>query len=222
MASVRYNRTMDDASQERPDSRYCGAKKKASRGGGFCRMTAGYGTPHPGVGPCKFHMGCTPAVVKSARNRYARLAVETYGLSREIDPRDALLEEVWRTAGAIDWIQHRIQEMDPDALVWGMTEWKTGYQGDDSLSVKTESATLSVWVEMYQRERAHLVSVSKAAIGAGIEERRVRLAEQQGQLLGDAIRAILGDLNLTSDQQALVGTVVPARLRELSATAASN
>lgn len=148
--------------------------------------------------------------------------METYGLSREIDPRDALLEEVWRTAGAIDWIQHKIQEIDPEALVWGMTEWKTGYQGDDSISVKTETATLSVWVEMYQRERSHLVAVSKAAIGAGIEERRVRLAEQQGQLLGDAIRAILGDLNLTPDQQALVGTVVPARLRELSATAASN
>jgi hypothetical protein len=52
--------------------------------------------------------------------------------------------------------------------------------------------------------------------------RRVRLAEQQGQLLSNAIRAILGDLNLTPDQQALVSTVVPNRLRELSASAASN
>jgi hypothetical protein len=211
---------MNDAEQEIAK---CGAKKKESRGGGTCQLPAGHGTPHPGVGPCKYHMGCTPAVVKSAMQKYARLAVETYGLSREIDPRDALLEEVWRTAGAIDWIQKKIKDLDPDALVWGITEFKTGYQGDDSISVKTETATINVWVDLYQRERAHLVAVSKAAIGAGIEERRVRLAEQQGQLLGNAIRAILGDLQLTPEQETLVGTVVPQRLRELSASAyASN
>lgn len=196
----------------------CGAKKRESRGGGTCQLAAGHGTPHPGVGTCKYHMGCTPAVVKSAMTKYARSAVETYGLSREIDPRDALMEEVWRTAGAVDWIQRKIQELDPDALVWGVTEFKEGTQDDKVLSVRTESATLNAWVDLYQRERAHLVSVSKAAIGAGIEERKVRLAEQQGQMIGDAIRAILGDLNLDPTQQALVSTVVPNRLRELSAS----
>lgn len=204
---------MADDDQEKP---LCGAKRRPANGGGPCRLAAGYGTNHVGIGPCKFHMGCTPAVVASAMKEKARRAVETFGLSRTIDPRDALLEEVWRTAGAVDWIQRKIAELDADQLVWGVTEEKTGVNGEHQIYQRTESAELNIWVQLYQKERRHLVEVSKAAISAGIEERRVRIAEQQGQILGDAIRAILDDLELSPEQQLLVPRVVPARLRQLA------
>jgi hypothetical protein len=58
--------------------------------------------------------------------------------------------------------------------------------------------------------------VCEAAIRAGIEERRVRLAEQQGALVADVIRKILGDLELTPEQAAKAGEVVPIRLRSLA------
>jgi hypothetical protein len=38
-------------------SRYCGAKKR--QGEGCCRRPAGWGTPHPGRGTCKLHLGST-------------------------------------------------------------------------------------------------------------------------------------------------------------------
>jgi hypothetical protein len=41
-----------------------------------------------------------------------------------------------------------------------------------------------------------LVDYSKVAIAAGIEERRVKLAEQQGALLAQAIRGILAELGV--------------------------
>ena len=58
------------------------------------------------------------------------------------------------------------------------------------------------------------------AIKAGVEERRVRLAESQGELVAGVIRAILSDLGLTVEQQALVGEVVPRHLRLLAGGAA--
>lgn len=94
-------------------------------------------------------------------------------------------------------------------LIWGQTREKIG--GDDRGS--TYEAGAHAWLKLYQAERAHLVNVCKAAIAAGIEERKVKLAEQQGSLLADVIRRILADLNLTGEQWALVPEVVPRHLR---------
>ena len=117
------------------------------------------------------------------------------------------------------WLRERVQEIeagaDPgseNALVWGVTKKKTG--GEDYGT--TEEAVPNIWLRLYQQERAHLVKVCSEAIRAGIEERRIRLAEQQGQLVAQAIRAILAALNLTAEQEARVPEVVPRHLRALA------
>lgn len=189
----------------------CGSRKKSHRGAGHCRMPAGYGTNHPGIGKCKFHMGATRAHTAAAQKVVAARAVETFGLARDIDPRDALLEEVHRTAGVVDWLRQRVQELDPEQVVWGTVEIR---QGDEDTEV--QRAEVNTWVELYQKERRHLVAVCKEAITAGIEQRRVELAEQQGMMIAGAIRAILAELELTPQQDALVVDVVPRHLRALA------
>lgn len=192
----------------------CHAK---ARSGSPCRKPAGWGTDHVGHGPCRLHGGATSAHRTAASKAIAAEAVKTYGLPREVDPRDALLEEVHRTAGAVDWLRGQVEALDPDAVTWGVTEEKTSTGKDgDSL---THSAAVNVWVQLYQQERKHLVDVSKAAISAGIEERRVKLAEQQGALLAGVIRGILGDLDLTPAQAARVSEVVPRHLRAMAEAA---
>lgn len=62
--------------------------------------------------------------------------------------------------------------------------------------------------------------VCAAAIKAGVEERRGRLAEQHDELVAGAIRAILADLGLTPKQQVLASEVVPRHLRLLAGEAA--
>ena len=74
----------------------------------------------------------------------------------------------------------------------------------------------SVWYVLYERERKHLVAVAAAALKAGVEERRVRLAEQQGNLVADVIRRILDALDLSPAQRERVPEVVPAQLRLLA------
>lgn len=64
-------------------------------------------------------------------------------------------------------------------------------------------------------ERKLCADFATKAIAAGLAERQVRLAEQQGAMLYSVISAVLGDLRLSPEQEALIGEVVPRRLREI-------
>lgn len=167
------------------DITVCGAKRtgKTSAGPGTCCQPAGWGTEHIGTGRCKLHGGCLPTHNKSALLSEAVLtAKRLYGEDLDIDPYEALLGEVRRTAGAVIWLQEHIRELeDPERLK----------QVTNNMGI-----TPSVWIQMYQQERAHLVRVAKACIDSGIAERNVRIAEQQGQLLAAVITAFLNDPDL--------------------------
>ena len=173
---------------------------------------------------CRFHGGASPQAKAAAQERLteekARRAMATYGRKVETTATEALINEVQWTAGHVEWLRERVQEIEESAagtdtnhpLVWGKVREKTGGQDWG----QTEEATPNIWLRLYQDERDHLVKVCSAAIKAGIEERRVRLAEQQGQLVAQAIRAILDDLGLTVEQQAKVPEIVPRHLRALA------
>ena len=186
--------------------------------------------PIRGAEVCRVHGGRAPQVKAAAARRLAAQAAEqavrTLGLAVDVSPTEALLEEVRWTAGHVAWLRSRVQELaeepthrrvsfdgeDEDlletpgqrgALTWGTTKVKTG--GDDAGT--TQEAKPSLWYELYARERAHLIRVCSEAIRAGVEERRVRLAEQQGDLLALAIRRILEAFGLADDPR--VPEVVP-------------
>jgi hypothetical protein len=177
-----------------------------------------------GLDKCAAHCGLSKQE-RDARagaflaNQQAVKAVITYGLPRDISPTDALLEEVRYTAGHVAWLREMVQSLDPDVLVWGVTEeahkTATEFGGVDT----TWAAKPSAWLELYFRERKHLLDVTKAAISVGIEERVVRLAEAQGQLVNATIRRILARLELSDAQSKLVPKVVPEELRRAAASA---
>lgn len=200
------------------DSRYCDASKRA--GDGTCTRPAGWGTDHPGYGACKLHGGNTASHrVRSQRDAaaaQAATAVATYGLPVTVDPRDALLEEVHRTAGAVQWLESRVRELAPDDITWGATKREESTMFGTS---EEQAARVSIWVQLYQQERKHLVDVCKAAAAAGIEERRVQLAEQQGELLANVISGILDDLSLTPDQSVRAADIVTRHLTAAAAAA---
>jgi hypothetical protein len=207
-----------DASMGR-DPRKCSARRSD---GGLCEKFA-----MSGQRVCRKHGGAAPQARAAAERRVvegkARAVMVTYGGKIETTATEALLEEVQRTAGHVAWLGDRVREIESEAavagsdgehpLVWGVTKSKSG--GEDR--GVTEEAVPSVWLKLYQQERTHLVRVCSEAIRAGIEERRVRLAEAQGALIAQAIRSILGDLQLSPEQQARVSEVVPRHLRALSA-----
>lgn len=164
---------------------------------------------------CKMHGGTSPkalaAAVRRREERAAALAAESFGLPIAVDPHTALLEELHRTAGAVAWLSALVADLERSEIGWGRVREKSG--GDDHGS--TDEARPNVYVQLWQQERKHLVDVSRACISAGIEERRVRLAESAGQQLASVVRAVLDRLNLSAEQQSAALVVVPEEFRRL-------
>lgn len=58
---------------------------------------------------------------------------------------------------------------------------------------------------------------AKMFLDAGVDERQTRIAEAQAVMLVGVIRAVLDDLDLTAEQRARVGEVVPRHMRAVTA-----
>lgn len=186
----------------------CGAKvKNGPRKGEGCLKSAGWGTPHRGFGACKGHGGGVPNHMKAANKEKARREVATYGLPREIDPADALIEEVCRAAGHVSWISDRIRELEQSELIWGVTEevdqGATEFPGIN----RKHAAVPHVWLDLYNRERKHLVDVCKATIAAGVAERQVKLAERMGGQLAQVMQGIFRRMGMDPNDPALLAAI---------------
>lgn len=191
--------------RRKPPAKVCGAK--LTRRKGTCGHAAGWGTPHPGRGRCKWHGGSTPNHVKKAEREEAEEAVAVYGLPREIEPQAALLEEIHRTAGHVTYCGDRIRELEAAELTFGTFKDSArtiGVAGGDGQQVERRverRARITALLDLYHRERKHLVDVCRVAIAAGIAERQVRLAEQQGALIAQVIRGVLDDLGVADQEE---------------------
>lgn len=177
--------------------------------------------PKGGVAVCPRHGGHAPQVIAAAERRQeqaaALAAVATYGLPREVAPDVALLEEVHRTAGHVAWLADVVGQLERDELTWGLAEETDAPVTDNGGGVTSKhKAAVNVWVKLYQDERRHLAAVCRDALAAGIAERQVRLAEQQGALLAGAVGRILEGLGLSAEQWERVPQVVPGVLRSIT------
>lgn len=175
------------------------------RRGEPCQMPAGWGTQHPGSGTCRFHGGLSP----NSNKRAARLRAEEmkivsqkiYGEPvADLTPEEAILQELQRTAGHVQWLFEKVQEVGAE------TDEDGNYKGENKALIQYTKLgiTPSVWISMYQEERKHLMAVAKTASSMGIAERQVRLAEEQGRMLAAVIQAFMSDpdLGLTNAQKA--------------------
>lgn len=188
----------------------CGAKLYGKEG--TCRMSAGAGTDHLGYGVCKKHGGNAPGQKKQAEKiqgaamlaEWRATIAKTYGEAVEIDANSALLEEIARTNGHVLWLGSLVADSDiRDLKQYATTE--TGAMWEKP----------SIWLELYQKERQHLVNVCKIAIASGIAERQVKIAEEQGMLFAKAITDIFTALDLTPEQKKIAPTIARKILLEL-------
>lgn len=159
-----------------PPDRQCTAQSKQA--GRRCAKWA-----VPGLKVCRMHGGAAPqaraAAARNVAQAAALAAVATYGLPAEVDPLDALLGELHRTAGHVAWLNAEVARLQ-SVITTG------------AFGVQVIDAT----VQLYQSERRHLSKVAADCLRAGVEERRVQLAERQGELVAEVIRAVLSDLGV--------------------------
>lgn len=198
---------------QKHDPTKCAGHSK--RSGAPCRKA-----PMKNQDVCRNHGGASPQARGAAERRgalaIARAEVIERALPTDVDPHTALLDELRRTSGWVLYLESKVDELDEKDLTWGVTRRKFG--GDDHGT--TKEAKPNAWYVLLTAERKHLLDVANACVKAGIEQRRIQLAEDQGRLIAGAIQQILGRLMLTAEQLALVPEVVPTVLRNITAPAA--
>lgn len=196
----------------KPQGAKCGRKKA---NGEPCKQPAGAGTDHVGFGHCKYHGGNSPALRKSAQKEAAAFRMHAFGTPIDIDPGTALLQEVRRSAGIVQWLGEVIAEFTTGLdLEGGAREARDVVQ-----TLGEQGRAAAVWVDLYFRERKNLAQTAKLALDAGVAERQVQLQEEQGRLLAMVIQGILGDLNLTVEQRTNAPGIVRKHLLAIEAAA---
>lgn len=182
--------------------------------------------PIPGGTVCRYHGGGAPQTLKAAARRReeekAAREVARFITPINASPSEALLDLVHWTSGEVAYWRARVEEIaaeNPKALTSGLT---TATEETDPAGLKTTKRTVEsqphVTYRMLVDAQERLARYAAAALRAGIEERRVQLAEQQGALIAGAITRILDALNLTPTQTALIPQIVPTVLRQIGAT----
>lgn len=163
----------------------------------YCEQPAGWGTEHPGIGRCKRHGGSTELANRGAAMQRALQLAEVYGTPEQVDPHTALLNELERTSGHVSWLFIKVQEVGSGEAGEGALVGPVGQSGPSKEGGwHHASIEPSVWLKLYQDERKHLVSVANTCVRAGIEERRVRIAEAQGMMIARAIQRIVTRLGV--------------------------
>lgn len=184
---------------------------KNRKRGGICHSPAVVG-----YDACRMHVGrnldSDPVHILAIEQQRNPLAGEPL----DIGPAEALLWRVRVLAGEVSRLDATIAGIEQDDLVFGVTREEVSEAADGPMTRVTSEARLNMWLVLRaQRERA-LQDACEAALRANIEERLVRLAEQQGAAIHRLLITVLGDFGIRQDDPR-IGQVLPMRLRELTA-----
>lgn len=200
----------------------CGADKR--QGEGTCTRPAGWGVPGVTAGPCKLHGGATRSHKRRSEQIMAEdalaQAVTTFGLEVECTAEDALLSALARSKGLVLFYQARVRNLPPDQLVYGSERVTRRRRpnleegGEVIEDVTVAKSQVNVWVRLLQEAESHHLKVAAAVAGLGIEERRLRLAEEQGALFFDGMLRVLEAFGISPDDDR-IPLVIPAVMGEI-------
>lgn len=132
-------------------------------------------------------------------------------VEEDLSPVDVLFEELRRTVGLVRWMELKMMESWPDDL-FELTDTNRDDRGSLQLFPTNEAA----WFAVYQAERKHLATVSKMCIDAGLDARRVQIAENQANMLAGIINAAFAELDLTPEQEAKIPHFMPRLIRQMA------
>lgn len=125
------------------------------------------------------------------------------GMPLPVEPQDAILECIRIAAGEVAYASERIRDLEPDDAVAPVKRTLTRETDDGTVQeVRLEAPALHVWIQVRRQAMDRLVAYSLAALKAGVQERLVQIAEQQGMLLAQAIQGILRELGVQDRPEA--------------------
>jgi hypothetical protein len=139
------------------------------------------------------------------------------GVPLDVSPHEALLQCIRITAGEVGYCNLQIQKLSEHEVVGSpiRTTERIGGKEGDYTEVTEEPVALNIWVRTRQSALERLAKFSKMALDAGVNERRVQVAEGMAQLLAPVLKAIFDDLKLTPEQRKKAPAIMRAHLTEL-------
>lgn len=150
-----------------------------------------------------------------AQEAYER-AIAEFGTEVETTAEDALLAALWRAHGTVLFFRDHVRKLTDEQMTYGTqritrTVRPNGQGGTVVEDVTVARAAKNIWVQMLQEAERHLLAVGAAIATHHIEQRKVALAEEQGQLLYTAMGLILERYGIPNDDPELpviVGEVI--------------
>lgn len=194
---------MTESQTDQNDDDICGLEGKCNakgRSGRRCARPAGWGTPHAGVGACKLHGGSMPNHIIKAQREIVKREAEQLGLSIEQDPATAIINLVWRCVGDLTFYSSKVAEEE-------LLQVEVGPNGSKKLSAHP-------WTVLYHQAEDRLAQVSQAALRAGVEERKVRLAERDAQTIFTAIQSSLAQLGMNDSDMSRFRNIFAVELQK--------
>lgn len=173
--------------------------------------------PIPGARHCNNHAG-SPKARAHAEVR-VELARWTLG-TPDVDPAQTLLRLLSQSATRVEQYSTRLAQLvDEHGGDLAEAMVSDSYVMSDSGHLQKVGEYIRGLAQLEADERDRCANFSRLAIAAGIAERQIKLAEQQGALMAQFMRAVLGDaeLELTPEQRAKVPAVMNRHLAALPA-----
>lgn len=169
-----------------------------------------------GTGVCRWHGGGSPAV---RRKGAIRAMVTDWRIDLpEVDPADQFRRLIsvtaWRQA-QLDWLIRTVATNDPDDED-GPQDWRRlllSYVGIKTSADGSKEEYLRVLIREERAERELCGKLCSQAIAAGLDERRVRLLEEQAALIVGMFDRFADGLGLTPEQANRVPEVAERVLR---------
>lgn len=227
---------MSSIAKARPVGQKCGVVYKDRPP---CKQPAGAGTAHLGEGPCKFHGGNLPTVTKGHEATIAEFranrALQTMAVPvQNADPEQTLLDLVAEAAGNVAFLGNAVMELaeqtdDADDKPFRGIRWSASTQyrrgkhlfgpkidvdkdGTEHVVGEEERAM----VKLYGQWADRLAKYAKMALDAGIERRRVEMAERHGEQIVVVVNNVLVQMGITGDRLAEARSMVAEQFRQLA------
>lgn len=133
-----------------------------------------------------------------------------------VNPWDAMLGEVRRSAYRAAWIDERV---NLDVRRERQLMETNGADFDDLVkfeyAVRVRSSELREWIEQSRKERAHLTKVAADAVRAGLSERYIDSLRAEARMIAEALTKALDAANLTPQQRADASEALREALSEM-------
>lgn len=119
----------------------------------------------------------------------------------QISPWEAMLTEVRTAAGRAAWIDQRVtDEIRREARAQEAAD----ADGSDDEAARWEARhaarELREWLKLSREERAHMASVSRQAVQAGLSERYIESVQTEARMIAEVLSRALSAAELTPEQ----------------------